>query len=60
VIPLFPEITTRVPAWAIAAGVAVIFLGVVVYARLTGHWHTDLPQSIYRDLVPRANEFSHP
>ena len=50
----------RVPAWAIAAGVAAIFLGVVVIARLTGHWHTNISQSIYMDLVPRANDFSHP
>lgn len=49
-----------VPAWAIAAGVAAIFLGFVEYAHLTGHWHTNLPQSIYMNLVPRANEFTHP
>jgi len=49
-----------VPAWAIATGVAVIFLGVVLYARITGHWQTDLPQDVFRALVPHANEFSHP
>jgi hypothetical protein len=50
----------RVPAWVIAAGVAVIFLGVVGYARWSGHWATDLPSRVYFDLVPRANEFTHP
>lgn len=46
--------------WAVAAAVGAIFLGVVAYAHLTGHWHTNLPQNIYMNLVPRANEFSHP
>jgi polyferredoxin len=50
----------RVPAWAIAAGVAAIFFGVVGYAQWTGHWGTDLPSRVYFELVPRANEFTHP
>lgn len=50
----------RVPAWAFAAGVAVIFLGVVSYAQLTGHWHANVPNSVYSDLIPRAHEFGHP
>jgi len=50
----------RVPAWAIAAGVALLFLGVTGYARWTGHWRTDLPSRVYFELVPRANEFTHP
>ena len=50
----------RVPAWAIAAGVAAIFFGVVGYAQWTGHWRTDLPSRVYFELVPRANEFTHP
>ena len=50
----------RVPAWALAAGIAVVFLGVVLAARLSGHWHTDIPAWIYFDLIPRAGEFGHP
>ena len=50
----------RVPAWAVAAGVAVLFLGVCGYARWTGHWRTDLPSSTYFELIPHANEFTHP
>jgi polyferredoxin len=50
----------RVPAWAVAAGIAAIFLGVCGYARLTGHWHTNVPSSTCFDLIPRANEFTHP
>jgi polyferredoxin len=49
-----------VPAWAIAAAVAGIFLGFVTWARITGHWYTNLPPGVYRELVPRANEFTHP
>jgi polyferredoxin len=49
-----------VPAWAMAAGVVVIFVGVVSVARLTGHWHTPVADWMYQELVPRAREFSHP
>ena len=49
-----------VPAWAIAAGVAVIFIGVVAAAKLTGHWGTAIPDEIYREFIPRAREFAHP
>ena len=50
----------EIPTWAVAATVAVIFLGVVGYARLSGQWHTTLPDALYFDLIPRAREFSHP
>jgi polyferredoxin len=50
----------RVPAWALASGVAVLFLGVCAYAQWTGHWRTDLPGRVYSDLIPHANEFTHP
>jgi polyferredoxin len=50
----------KVPVWAMAGAVAVLFLGCVVIARRTGHWQTALPQKKYMELVPRANEFEHP
>ena len=50
----------RVPAWVVAAGIAALFLGICGYARLTGHWHTDIPTSTYFELIPRANQFKHP
>jgi len=50
----------RVPAWAMAAGVAAIFLGVCGLAQLTGYWRTDLPGELYFRLIPHANEFTHP
>jgi polyferredoxin len=49
-----------VPAWVMAAGIAVLFFGICGWARWTGHWHTDLPGRVYMELVPRANEFRHP
>ncbi len=51
---------TRVePAW-IAAGIMVIFLGLILGARLTGHWHTDIPDEVYFELIPAADQFPHP
>jgi polyferredoxin len=50
----------RMPAWAFAAGVAVLFFGVVGYAKVSGHWRSEIPQTVYRQLVPHANEASHP
>jgi polyferredoxin len=49
-----------VPAWAVAAGVAVLFLGLVGYAKMSNHWNTNLPKDVYFQLVPRAAEFEHP
>lgn len=57
---LSAPVRRRVPAWAVAAGVAVIFLGICGYARWSGYWHTDLPSKLYFDLIPHANEFTHP
>jgi len=50
----------RVPAWAVAAGTAALFLGICGYARWAGHWRTDLPSQVYFELIPHANEFTHP
>lgn len=49
----------RVPAWAVAAGIAILFLGAYSYARWTGHWTTDLPRQVYFNLVPHADDFDH-
>lgn len=50
----------KVPAWAVAAGIGALFLGFTTYARLTNHWHTVLPDRIYYELIPHANDFTHP
>jgi len=49
-----------VRAWALAASVALVLCGVVAFARMSGHWHTPLPDAAYFDLIPRASEFAHP
>jgi len=45
---------------AVAAMLAYIFFGVVLWARVTNHWQTNIPRSVYMQLVPHANELSHP
>jgi polyferredoxin len=49
-----------VPAWSMAAGIAVIFFALVGYAKLTGHWDTQVPRQIYFQLVPTAGAQHHP
>lgn len=48
-----------VPAWAVAATIAVLFLGITGYARWTHHWRTDLPSPVYFNLIPHASDFTH-
>ena len=43
-----------------AAGVAVLFVGICGMAQWAGHWRTDLPSKVYFELIPHANEFTHP
>lgn len=50
----------RIPAWAMAVGIAVLFVGVVGYAKAVGHWDGDVPDYVYRELVPRAAAVGHP
>lgn len=50
----------RLPAWVMAAGIGIVFLGAVAVAHATGHWHTELPERIYFELIPRASDFRHP
>jgi polyferredoxin len=50
----------KVPAWAIAAGIAALFLGIVGFAKTAGHWDSHVPQAVYQQLVPHADEARHP
>jgi polyferredoxin len=50
----------KVSPWALAAGVAIVFCGVVAFAQWRGYWHTDLPDATYRELIPRASHLAHP
>ena len=49
-----------IPTWAVAATIAALFLGIVGYAQLTGGWHSNVPDAVYRELVPAADGFAHP
>ncbi len=50
----------KIPSWALAAGLALIFFSVVGYAQWAGVWQTNIPDEVYRELIPRAAEFAHP
>jgi polyferredoxin len=50
----------RLPAWAMALAIAALFLGIVGYAKSSGYWNGDVPDYVYRQLVPQANEVTHP
>ena len=58
-LPMLPA-PRRMPTWAFAAGVAVVFFGIVGFAKTAGYWKSNVPQAVYKQLVPHANEASHP
>jgi polyferredoxin len=49
-----------IPTWAVATTIAAIFLGIVAFAQVTGRWHSNVPDAVYRELVPAADSFGHP
>src|SRR3974390_705581 len=49
-----------VPLWAMAAGIAMMFFGVVGFAKVTGHWNSLISSSVYERLVPNADQAAHP
>jgi hypothetical protein len=50
----------RVGPWTVAAAIGVVFFGVVGYGYASGRWQAQAPDAVYRELIPRAGEFSHP
>ena len=44
----------------LAGALAYIFLAVVLLAKATNHWQTNLPRAVYLNLVPHANDTTHP
>ncbi|HWE87236.1 MAG TPA: 4Fe-4S binding protein [Terracidiphilus sp.] len=46
--------------FAVACILAYLFFGMVLFARATNHWNSELPRDVYMQLVPHANELSHP
>lgn len=55
-----PRRPRTMPAWAMALGIAALFLGIVGYAKASGAWETRVPNSVYRQLVPHADQAAHP
>jgi polyferredoxin len=45
---------------ALAAAIAYLFFGVILLARATNHWQTNVPRSVYLQLVPQASQLTHP
>ena len=50
----------RFPAWSMALGIAVLFLGIVGYAKTAGYWNGEIPNVIYQQIIPHADEVGHP
>jgi len=50
----------RLTAPVIAAGVAAVFLLLVGYAKVTGHWEGRVPEEVFFELIPNADQLAHP
>jgi polyferredoxin len=59
-IPGFTLPAPRVPVWAMAAGIAVLFFGIVGFAKSSGYWDSQVPRAVYQQLVPNADQARHP
>jgi len=44
----------------VAAVLAYIFFGMVLLGRATSRWQTNIPRDMYMQLVPHANQVTHP
>jgi polyferredoxin len=50
----------KVGPLAVTAVLAYILFGLILFARATNHWQTHIPRAVYLQLVPHANELTHP
>lgn len=50
----------RTEPWAIAAIVGLVFSGIVILAKTSGHWQSPIPAAVYQRLIPHASELEHP
>jgi polyferredoxin len=59
-IPVLAPQPRTMPAWAMAAGIAALFLGIVGFAKTAGYWESHVPRAMYQVLVPNADQARHP
>jgi ferredoxin len=62
-LPRVPHLASqpaKLPAWAMAAGIAALFLGIVGFAKTAGYWDSQVPRAVYQQLVPHADQARHP
>jgi polyferredoxin len=45
---------------AVTCILAYIFFGLILLARVTSHWKTNIPRAVYMNLVLHVNEVTHP
>lgn len=50
----------RLSPWILAAGMAVIFVGVIGYARWNRSWSSPIPDATYEQLIPQLDRLNHP
>lgn len=50
----------RLPSWAVAATIATVFLGIVLTAKISGHWNARMAEQTYMRFVQQANDVLHP
>jgi polyferredoxin len=50
----------RLQAWMMAAGLAIVFFGIVGFAKWNKTWDSIIPASTYEQLIPRLDSLSHP
>ena len=55
-----PRYRRAVTPLAMVALLGAIFFGLILVARVTNHWQTQVPSGLYRELVPSAGQASHP
>ena len=59
-LPVLAQRPARLPVWAMAAGVAALFIGIVGFAKTAGYWDSQVPRALYQQLVPHADQARHP
>jgi polyferredoxin len=53
-------VARKLEPWTVAAVIALIFFGIVGYAKVTSNWKHDAAPHVYMELVPNADQESHP